>query len=441
MKDSRYKKYLLGILLCNLTFIGMDSRVLGLVLQDIKVDLRLTDTQLGLLTGMAFAFFYSVMGIPLARWADRGNRVTIMTLTAGLWSVAVALCGLAGSFVQLLIIRIGAAIGEAGCMPTAHSLIADNFTRAERPRAVSIFMLGGSLSMFIGYAMAGWLNEFFGWRMTFMLLAVPGLILAALAWFTLREPRRSKQTHEAAARIAPSTHSQLESTDLPSTQPSLKKVGMTLWNNRTFRHLAVCFAAASLFGYGMVQWEAAFFIRSFGLKTGELGTWLAVISGVFGLLGTYCGGEWASRYAANNERLQLKFMTAAFASYGAISACIYLSPNHYIAFSLMAFATFGFNAAIGPLFATIQSLVPAEMRAMSIALIYFFANLIGMGLGPLAAGAMSDAYQPIFGEESLRYSLLTLCPGYLWAAWHLWRASRTVTSDLQAAKDAEESVA
>src|SRR5688572_19698438 len=153
---------MLVVLLVILASNYADRMALGLVMQDIKIELALSDVELGVLSGIAFAFFYSVMGIPIARWADRGNRVTIIALTTALWSAAVALCGLAGNFVQLLLIRIGVAVGEAGCIPPAHSLIADYFTRAERPRAVAIYMLGGSLSVVVGFFVAGWLNELYG---------------------------------------------------------------------------------------------------------------------------------------------------------------------------------------------------------------------------------------------------------------------------------------
>jgi len=152
VKVFTYRGYLLVILLSVLAFNYVDRLALGLVLQDIKIDLHLTDTQLGLLTGIAFSLFYSVMGVPIARWADRGNRVKIISLTAAVWSVMVALCGTAVSFVQFVLLRIGVAVGEAGCIPPAHSLIADYFTRSERPRAVAIYMLAPSFSMFIGYA-------------------------------------------------------------------------------------------------------------------------------------------------------------------------------------------------------------------------------------------------------------------------------------------------
>jgi MFS family permease len=165
-----------------------------------------------------------------------------------------------------------------------------------------------------------------------------------------------------------------------------------------------------------------------------LGTWFAVINGLGGILGTYWGGELASRYAAHNERLQLAAMAVLYVSFALISACVYLSPNQYLAFGLTGLATVGAAMTSGPLLATIQTLVPQRMRAMSIAVVYLFANFIGMGLGPLAAGTLSDVFRPWAGEESLRYALLALCPGYLWGGWHLWRGSRTVTGDIEAAQ-------
>jgi len=216
------------------------------------------------------------------------------------------------------------------------------------------------------------------------------------------------------------------------TQTSLKDVCVTLWANRTFRHLLFCFSVVSFFGYGIAQWLPAFFIRSFGLKTGELGTWFAVIYGLGGMAGMYLGGAWASRRAARNERLQLKALALVVSCFGVISALAYLSPGPYLAFGLLGVGYLAFATAYGPLFATVQTRVPQHMRSTSIALIYLFANLIGLGLGPWAAGALSDALRPLVGEESLRYALMALCPGYLWAGWHLSQASRSVTRDLEA---------
>lgn len=419
MRPDSYKKYLLGVLTVILLVNYVDRLALGVVLQDIKTDLRLSDTELGFLSGIAFALFYSVMGIPIARWADRGNRVTVISLTAALWSAAVAMCGLAGSFLQLLLIRVGVAVGEAGCIPPAFSLMADHFNRAERPRAAAIYGMGAPLSFVFGYFLAGWFNELYGWRMTFMLLGAPGLLLAALARFTLKEPRqgnRSAQGPGAPAATPP--------------QPSLRDVCGALWRNVTFRHLLLCLSVMSFFNYGILQWQPTFFIRSYGLATGETGTWLALVYGVGGLTGTYLGGELASRHAVNNEPLQLRALAAAIGGAGVLSVFIYYSPNPYVGFGLTAFFALGLTTVNGPLYATVQTLVPESMRAVAFALIYLVANFIGMGLGPLAAGALSDALRPWAAEESLRYALLLLTPGYVLAARQAWNASRTVARDL-----------
>jgi MFS transporter, Spinster family, sphingosine-1-phosphate transporter len=407
------KHYLLALLTVIMVFNYVDRLALGLMMQDVKSDLGLSDTQLGLLTGIAFAFFYSVMGIPIARWADRGNRVTIISVTAALWSAAVALCATAASFVQMLLLRIGVAVGEAGCHPPAFSLIADYFSRAERPRAIARYMLGWPLALLIGNFAAGWLNQLYGWRATFVIIGAPGIAIALLAAFTLREPRRA-------------TGAMAQRTD--RAEPALKDVLRTLWSSVPYRHLLICFSLSYFFGNGILQWQPAFFVRSHALETGALGTWFALIYGLGGLLGTWMGGELAARYAANNEGLQLKALSVLYGLLALLGASVYLAPDRGLALAVLTLAAFGNAAVNGPLFAATQTLVPAHMRAVSIAIVLFCSNLIGLGLGPLAVGMLSDALRVAFGEESLRYALLAMCPGYLWCAWHLWRAGRAVTA-------------
>jgi MFS family permease len=225
-----------------------------------------------------------------------------------------------------------------------------------------------------------------------------------------------------------------KSSVVETESPSIREVCETLWKNVTFRHLLFAYSLVSLFGTGISKWQPAFFIRSYGMETGELGTWLAFVAGGGGLLGTYLGGVLATKHAANNERLQLKWMARAYTGFGIVYLGIFFAPNVYSAFALMGLALVGGTLVIGPLFAMIQTIVPARMRAMSIALVYLFANLIGMGLGPLATGALSDLLRPTLGDESLRYALAALCPGYAWCGWHAWRASKTVVRDLENAQ-------
>jgi MFS family permease len=420
------RKYLLAVLTAIMVFNYVDRVALGLMLQDIKVDLRLSDTQLGILTGIAFALFYSVMGIPIARWADRGNRVTIITVTVALWSGAVALCGFATSFSQLLLIRVGVAVGEAGCHPPAFSLISDYFTRAERPRAVARYMLGWPLALLIGFFAAGWLNESYGWRATFIILAAPGLGLVLLAALMLKEPRLSTGEPASLSPVPP------EAPTVSPSGPKLREVLRTLWASTAYRHLLIAFSLSYFFGNGMLQWQPAFFQRSFGIHTGDIGTWFAAIYGLGGLLGTYAGGEWASRYAANKERLQFAGLAALYAAWALLSVGTYLATDYRCALAILALSAIGNAAVTGPMFAATQALVPSRMRAMSVAIILFCSNLIGLGLGPLAVGALSDALQPRWGAESLRYALLAMSPGYLWCTWHLWRASRSIESNVAA---------
>lgn len=424
-----YRNYLLGLLLCIQTLTYIDNRVMSLVLQQIKLEFVLSDTQLGVLTGIAFSLFYAVMGIPIARWADRGNRVTIISVTIGLWSIATSLVGAAASFLQLLVIRVCVAVGEAGCIPPAQSLIADYFSRAERPRAVARYMLAAPLSLVIGYFLAGWLSELYGWRTLFFIIGLPGVFLSVLAWLTLREPRLTSSRSDALPR-ADTEAATDDIADTSPTAPSLSSVLATLWKSHTFRNLLIFYSIVSFFGYGIGPFKPAFFARSFGMGTSELGTWLALTVGSAGFLGTYLGGELVSRYCGKDERRQLRLISLGYGMSGAISACIYLASSQCLAFALMTLAMFVGFSAIGPLFAVFQTIVPPHMRAQAIAIIYLFANLIGMGIGPIAVGALSDLFAPKFGQESLRYALMIMSLGYLWGAWHAWRASATVTEDM-----------
>jgi len=298
-------------------------------------------------------------------------------------------------------------------------LISDEFPRSERPRAVSRFMLGAPLALTLGYFVAGWLNELYGWRVTFVILGLPGLVLATLCRFTLREPRTLKSNLTS------------RSTD---DDTSFKEVCLTLWSSHSFRHLLICFSVWYFFAYGLIQWLPAFFIRSHGLKTGELGSWFALIWGLAGGLGVYAGGELSVRRAAGDEGRQLRGCAVSFSFFALLMGTAFLVSNPHWAFAALMVASFGGNMALAPIFAATQTLVPPRMRAISIALVYLFANLIGMGLGPVTAGVLSDYLAPRFGNESLRYALIILCPGYFWAAWHLWRASQTIAHDLSLAR-------
>jgi len=408
------RHYLLAVLTVIVAFNYTDRFAFGIVLQDIKSDLHLTDSQLGILSGMAFAALYSTMGLPIARWADRGNRIAIISLATGIWSIAVAACALARGYAQLALMRVVVGVGEAGCVPPSLSLIADFFPRTERARAVSIYMQGITASLVIGYLASGWLNQMLGWRVTFLIIGLPGCLLATIARTTLREPRAVRGAQQ---RVSP----------VP-----LGEAVRTLAANRTFRHLLLANAAMWFISYGTMQWTPAFMVREFGVSTGELGTWFAALYGIGGVLGTYLGGELAMRCAKDNERLQLRAMACVIALSAIVNGLAYLpaaAPNAGFAYAWLGLSYWLGALTNGPLFAVLQGLVPATIRATATAVIYLFANLIGIGLGPWLAGTLSDHLQPQLGAESLRYAMLIMCPGMLWGAWHLLAASASVTRD------------
>lgn len=411
-----YRLYLIFLLATILAFNGLDSTALGLALSDVKGALHLTDSELGFLTGIAFSLFYSTAGIPIGRWADRGDRVAIIAVTTALWGMMVMLVGATRSFAELLMARVGVAVGEAGCIPAAYSLIGDHFAREERPRALATYLIGSSFSVILGYPLAGWLSYHYGWRLMFVCIGMLSMVIAPVAWWTLSEPRRAE--HQLRRGSRPGDES-----------PAIPQVLRVLWRNRTFRYLLASLCVSSIFGSGLAVWQPSFFVRSYGLSAERLGLYFSFAYGMATIIGMYGGGYLACRYAPKNERLQLRIVAFFGAGYGLISALIYLSEDPYVSVALLALAMISAAAGTGPVFAAIQAVIPERMRAISISIIYLFTNLVGGGIGPLLVGAMSDALHPYLGAESLRYALLAMCPGNLIGCWLLWMAARTVVAD------------
>lgn len=421
MPKIKYKHYLLLLLTVVATFNYLDRFVLSLALESIKQEFQLSDSQLGFLTGFAFASFYAIAGVPIARWADRGNRNLIVTLTTALWSVMVAFCGLALSYVQLLLMRVGVAVGEAGCLPPANSIIADYYSRAERPKAMAIYWLCAPLAVIIGYSLGGWLIENLGWRLTFIIIGLPGILLALIVKFTLKEPRLNTPP------------------DVVETYPPFKDVLSILWQRRTLRSIVIAFSVAYFFGLGFAQWMPAFFMRSHGMTASEIGTWFAITWGGLGFVGTYMGGVLTNRYASCQEPLQLRWVAGAFFVSGILYLMVFLSADKYHALAYMALAGVVNAMCNGPIFSAIQNLVVDRMRSATLALVFLLANFIGLGLGPLTVGAFSDLLVPLFAEDSLRYSMALFTPGLAWVGYFYWQASKTVEADIQLTEKQEGS--
>jgi predicted MFS family arabinose efflux permease len=395
----------------------LDSGLMVLLLQPIKEDLRLSDTQLGFLTGIAFAVFYAALGLPIARWADRGNRATITSIAIALWGVTVMTCLFVTNFVQLVFARIAAAVGESGCMPPTYSLVGDYFPGpTERTRAMALYMLAGPCAALVSFIAGGWLNEHYGWRSTFFIMGIPGLMVAVLVKLTITEP------------LADPSYPQIPQRHLPS----MVDVLAVLWRQRSSRRLCIALILLWTVGYGLAPWEAAFMMRSHRMGSAELGLWFGLIFGFSGIAGTLLGGYVAARWFAENERDQMRVSAAVVASLVPCFVLFILLPHKLHALIALIPLTLVFNFFAGPTFALMQRLVVDEMRATSVAVVMLLANLIGMGIGPQVVGVLSDWFRPLLGNDSLRYAMLIMSLVALWAAYYFWRVGRTVTDDLSA---------
>ena len=412
-----YTRYALGLLLVIYVVNFLDRQVVAILLQAIKLDLGLSDTQLGAFSGIAFAALYSTLGIPLARWADRGVRRSIIALALFVWSGMTALQGLAPSFLWLIAARVGVGIGEAGCSPPAHSLIADLFEPRRRATALSIYALGIPIGSAIGLAAGGWLRETFDWRTALMIVGLPGLALALLVRLTLREPTRGYWEGGRVAR----------------TPPSLREVARVLRARRSFVHMALAGALHALYGYGAGTFLPIFFERVHRLPPLEIGYTLGLVAATAGVVGTFLGGWLTDRVIGRDLRWYAWLPGLGTLIYIPFVFVFYLWPDGQGALVLAALPAALGGLYLGPTFAITQALVPPPMRAQAAAVLLLILNLVGMGLGPQLVGVLSDLLAPRFGDTSIRWALLvTIVAGASWSIVHYALAARPMREDLRA---------
>ncbi|MFU8815257.1 MAG: spinster family MFS transporter [Pseudomonadales bacterium] len=409
------RRYALGVLVVVYTFNFIDRQILSILLEPIKQDLGLSDTQLGLLTGFAFAAFYATLGIPIARYADRSNRRNLIAWALALWSGMTAVSGFAQNFWHLLLARIGVGVGEAGCSPPAHSIIADYYPAHRRATALGIYSLGIPVGILFGFLAGGWINEFFGWRVAFFVVGVPGIALAVVVRFSMREPRRGMA----------------EGRTVTSEQPGIMETFRYLWEKRSFRHLAFGGALTAFVGYGVVTWMPAFLMRTHGMQTGEIGTWLGLILGIPGGIGIALGGYLADRYGARDTRWFLWIVTVALLAAMPFAVGVYFAQSPYLALLLLVIPVALGNFYQATTFAQTQGLVTLRMRAVAAAVLLFILNIIGLGLGPQFTGILSDLLRPQYGDDSLRWALMICSLVNIWAAYHFYMAGKYLKHDLQ----------
>ena len=411
------KRYTLGVLVVVYTFNFIDRQILSILIEPIKNDLGVSDFGMGLLSGTAFAIFYATLGMPLALIADRWNRRNLIGLSLAVWSGMTALSGLAMNFWQLAVARIGVGIGEAGCSPSAHSMLADLYPAKERATALGIYSLGIPFGIMFGLFAGGAIADTFGWRMAFFIVGIPGLVLSVIVFATVKEPPRGHADgHVAGERT--------------EGHPSILEVFRFLLKRRSFVQMAAGGGLTAFVGYGMVTWAPTFFLRSHDMTLTEAGFWLGLVLGIPGGLGIVLGGWLSDRYGGRDTRWYLWIVAVALAVSVPVGAAAYLVESWWAALLLLSLPVLLGNFYQGTTFAQTQSLAPVRMRAVAAAILLFILNFVGFIFGPPAVGILSDLLTDTFGDESLRYSLFCWGVVNLWAAFHYWRAGRLLPDDL-----------
>jgi len=408
---ARYRAYALGLLVVVYIFNFIDRQILSVVAPLIQKEFAFNDAWLGALTGPAFALFYTFVGIPIARWADVGVRRSIIALALLVWSGMTALTGYAQSFTHLALARVGVGVGEAGCSPPAHSLISDMFPINWRGTALSIYSLGIPIGGALGSALGGWLGQAYGWRMAFVVVGIPGVLLALIVRFTLREPPRTGTA--------------------PATRDSVWQVLGFMLRMPSFGYMSAGAALHAFYGYGAASFIPVFLIRVHGMSLAEVGAWLGLIALTTGTLGTFLGGFISDRLAGRDARWYMGVPAVASLIGVPFTFLFYLWPDARTAILLSIPAAVLGPFYLGPTFAMTQSLVKPHMRAVASSILLFIINLVGLGLGPLFVGLLSDWLKPTYDTDAVRYALLwTVTAGATLSAVFYLLASRTLRQDL-----------
>jgi MFS family permease len=401
-----YAFYALVLLTVVNLFATIDYRVVGIVAEPIKNEFHLADWQIGMMTGFAFGLFYTVLGMPIARLADRGNRSMVIVASMTVWSIFTMLCGTVTSFLQLCLYRMGVGIGEGGATPPAHSIITEYTPKEKRATALAFHSMSIPLGALAGFAFGGLIFDKYGWRTAFVVAGAPGILLAILCAFTLKETRSKLKTQVAAAKA-----------DQPPFWDSLR----ILFSKRTYWMLMLTIVFKAFTNYGMQAFVVSFFLRNhadevaqlaagFGLKSvGFLGVFIGLIAGGCGAISIILGGWIADKAATKDVRNMM--LTPAFGCLAAFPVVVVALEVHSavlgLALLVIPYLLNGFG--YGPVYAAMQSVVQPNMRATATAVVLFVNSLFGQALGPLLVGIMSDYFSNTMGmgsAEGVRVSLI-----------------------------------
>ena len=391
--SNKYRWYVLFVLTGVYVFNFIDRQILVIIQESIKADLGLSDTQLGLLTGLAFAAFYVTLGLPIARYADKNNRKNIVSIALVTWSAMTAISGLVTNYFQLLMARIGVGIGEAGGSPPSHSMISDYFPPEKRATALSVYSTGIYIGVLLGFVVGGVIDARYGWRVAFYCLGIPGIIYAALVFFTVREPIKGMSD--------PTPLKEDDST-------SFAQVVKHLFKKKTFVYASIGCGLTAFMQYGVGNFMPPFLMRIHNLDVATIGIWLGLSAGVGGATGTFLGGYLADKL--RNRNLRWYFWVPILAGVvNFLPSIIKIFSGNSTAVLISTVFTSALTAFyLGPMLAVTHSLVTAKMRAVASAVLFFILNFIGLGLGPLFIGALSDMLNPIYGNYSLRWAFTSI---------------------------------
>ncbi|GAB3114433.1 MFS transporter [Aestuariicella hydrocarbonica] len=406
-----YRNFVLALLVLVYVFNFIDRQLMTILLEPIKAEFGASDTAMGFLTGFAFALFYATLGLPIARLADRWSRRNVLSISVILWSVMTSLCAGASGFLQMALLRVGVGVGEAGGTPPSQSLIADYFPPHQRSTAMGIHSTGSQIGVLLGMFGGAVIADQLGWRMAFIIFGVPGVVIGLLVALLIKEPVKPKPPQE-----------------------SLLQSMRQLWALPAFMQLSLATAFTALSGYGLGTWFPSFLIRVHGVSLVEAGLILGLAGTFAGLAGAITGGLLCDRLCQRDTRWQLR-LPAIGAGLSLIFMALFLLwpsqqfwliQDFHLPVAVVFFVFGGFFSAfwLGPTYAAVQTLSPSHLRTQASAMLMLLLNLIGMGLGPVLIGTLSDIFTPTLGEQAIRYAMLVSLAAVAIGSLLYWRAAQ-----------------
>jgi predicted MFS family arabinose efflux permease len=416
-----YRAYLLGVLMVIYGLNLADRGLVGLLQEKIKPEFHLSDFELGLLGGPAFALCNTLAGLPLARLSERFNRIGVLAICTAIWSVMTACCGLAVSFPMLLLARFGVGIGEAGCLPPTQSVISDYFPASTRASAISLHLTAIPIGTIAASAIGAVVADLYGWRMAFIALGAPGILVAVICWLTVKEPPRGGSAEKVEA---------------PGIGAALKEIS----GKASFWHIALATGLVNFVAVGNGQYLVSFMLRQYHVSLTKVGLVLGPVIGGVTVLSVYAVGRMIS-YLAEKDRAWLARWPGIGVAIGVpVSLAAYMAPSFGVMIGLQVVGLLCTNAYLISLYTTAQGVVQPRMRATATALVIMVINTIGYGLGPPVVGALSDFLKDhvvAFGlsdpahaaAQGLRYALMCGALVNLWASLHYLIGSTKLKND------------